>query len=388
MQDGKYKGIVKYHMKGGENMQTATKLFSLTLGFALVLAHVFTFLNVASPVNGALMQGARVTLTNPVAGGSSNYQFQFTVPSSAPIREIRFQWSTTATNQSIPTAGMLNAAALGTLSNLDGGWTTLATGQAASGLLELQHTSSQDLNGLVVGATINTVTNSGINACDGQASTDTCYVQIQTSSGTGAWGNQVVDTATITYTVVQAVTVSATVDPTFTFVISSVGANTVIGGVTTSVASTASTLPFGNLTVGSPRYAAHRLNVTTNANSGYTVTMRVSTAMTGTYSSNNIDPFAAAGVAWATPQPWSSPNGGSANSDTAWFGAHVTDAGLSQFDDGEFGPANGTDNTVMVSTTSDNGVNPEYVVYAVEANVYQPADVYTGTVLYTATPTY
>ncbi len=42
----------------------------------------------------------------------------------------------------------------------------------------------------------------------------------------------------------------------------------------------------------------------------------------------------------------------------------------------------------MVSSGPDNGQTPVYVNYALEVNVYQPADVYSGTLIYTATTTY
>ena len=114
----------------------------------------------------------------------------------------------------------------------------------------------------------------------------------------------------------------------------------------------------------------------------------MASAMTGTYGSNNVDPFSGSSATWADPKDWTSPTGTTSNTDTAWVGAHVTDSDVSQFSGTEFGPANTTANTIMSSTGPDDGSSPENIVYALEVNVYQPADVYTGTILYTATPTY
>ncbi len=372
-------------------MQTARKFLSLVLSLGLIV-HVFTLglFFAVRPVDAAYLAGAKDTLSDPRVGTSSTHTFQFTVPSAGTLKSIRFQFATTATGNSKPTGLNLENATLGALSNMDGAW-TLNTTNAPSGLLSVQHTGAgQDLNGAIVTIPFQTITNSGITDCDaGTASSDTCFVRIQTSTAVGAWDTSVVDATTTTYTVIQAVTVSATVDPTFTFVISPVGASTAIGGVTTTVASTVTTLPFGNLTAGTPKYAAHRLNVTTNANSGYTVTMRMETPMTGTYASNNIDPYAAPSTTWATPTAWTEPTGSVPNTDTGWIGALSTDADLTQFvTPATFGPVNNTNNNVMRSTTSDNGITGVHVAYAIEANVYQPADVYTGTLVYTATPTY
>jgi len=42
----------------------------------------------------------------------------------------------------------------------------------------------------------------------------------------------------------------------------------------------------------------------------------------------------------------------------------------------------------MSSSGPDDGSSSENVVYALEVNVYQPADIYSGTLIYYATPTY
>lgn len=373
-------------------MQTARKLLSLVLTLGLIV-HVFTLglLVTARSVDAALLSTAKDTLSDPRTGTSSTHTLTFTHATASTIHEIRVQFATTPTGNTKPTGLTLTGATLGTLVNLNAGW-TLNTSNAASGLLLLQHTNSGEAVNAATAMTIplQAITNSGIDDCDGGsvASSDTCYVRIQTATATGAWDTNVVDSTTVTYTVIQQITVSATVDPTFTFVITPVNNNTAVGGVTTSVSSTVTTLPFGNLTAGTPKYAAHRLNVTTNANGGYTVTMRMVDQMTGTYGANNIDPYAATGATWSTPTVWTEPTGSTPNTDTGWIGANTTDADVSGFASALFGPVNSTNNTVMSSTSSDNGSVAAHVVYAIEANVYQPADVYTGHLVYTATPTY
>ncbi len=351
---------------------------------------IFSFLPffLAKNVEAGTFSSAKDFISDPRAGVSSTHTFQFTVPSSATINEIRFQFSTLPSGSAKPTGLVLNSTSIGTLVNLDAGW-TINTSNAPSGLITLQHTNGgQNLVNSVVTIPLQSITNSGIADCDVETSSDSCFVQIQSATATGAWDTAVVDETTVMYTVVQAVTVSATVDPSFTFVISPVGINTVVGGVTTNVASTISTLPFGNLTAGTPKYSAHRLNVTTNSNSGYTVSMRMVSQMTGSYTSNNIDPYASPGTTWSTPKAWTEPTGSVPNTDTGWIGAYTSDSDVSQFDPTEFGPVELTNNTVMLSNGPDNGINPVYINYAIEVNVYQPADVYSGTLVYTATATY
>ncbi len=267
----------------------------LPIFFAILFVWAAFFVLNPNYAYAGSLSNARDIVSDPRAGQSSTHTFQFSVSSSAVVQEIRFQFSTLPSNSSKPNGLDLTSAALGTLVNMDGDW-TLNTTNAPSGQLLLQHTDGgQDLGGAFVTIPIQAISNSSIGDCGTETSSDSCFVQIQTATVPGVWDTSVVDETTLMYTVIQEITVSATVDPTFTFIISSVGSNTVIGGVTTTVASTVTTLPFGNLTAGIAKYSAHRLNVTTNSNSGYTVTMRMVSQMTGSYS-NNIDPYAGDGA--------------------------------------------------------------------------------------------
>lgn len=103
----------------------------------------------------------------------------------------------------------------------------------------------------------------------GQADTYAVIIQHRDTAGT------VIDQTTTKIGVVDAVKVSAHIAPQITFTIAGISAGTdVCGlGVTgTNVATTALTVPFGDLTIGSFTNAAQRLTVTTNAIGGYSVT--------------------------------------------------------------------------------------------------------------------
>jgi hypothetical protein len=365
-------------------MKSAHKFFNSLIAFVLVLAFSVVFV---PSVHAAQLTGAKDSLSDSRPSTSSTHTFTFTTNSAGTLREIRFVYATTASGSASKPSGLdLTSTSLGSLTNLDANW-TLDTSNGGSGTLKLQHTVTGEVigSGEVIGIPLQSITNHAIDDCQaaGDTSSDTCFVRLTTYSDLGTTS---VDTGIVTYTVVAAVTVTARVDPQFTFVVAGVNADTVNDGITTSVASTFSTLPFGNLTASTPKYMAHQLTVTTNSNSGYTVTMKMLSQMTGTYSANNIDPFG--GGSWAAPAAWSEPNGTGANTDTGWIGANTTDADITQFDASEFGPVQSTANTVMSSTASDDGSTSVYVTYAIEANVYQPADTYTGTLVYNAIPTY
>ena len=82
----------------------------------------------------------------------------------------------------------------------------------------------------------------------------------------------VVDSVIVTVSPVEAVLVSATVNPSLTFQISGVAAAQTRCGVSTSVTTTATAVPYGDITTTSAFYdAAHQISVSTNAPSGYVV---------------------------------------------------------------------------------------------------------------------
>jgi hypothetical protein len=82
----------------------------------------------------------------------------------------------------------------------------------------------------------------------------------------------VADTTTAAVGVIEAVKVTATVDPTISFTISGVASSQTRCGVSTDVTTTAAAVPFGSLSLSAFGDAAQSLNVSTNAVNGYSVT--------------------------------------------------------------------------------------------------------------------
>ena len=177
-----------------------------------------------------------------------------------------------------------------------------------------------------------------------------------------------------------------------TFRIYGVADSVTNNGVTTTVTSTYSTIPFGNLAVETPSYAAHQLEVTTNdASTGYTVQMRLANQMQGYYPANNFDQFNGAAAVWTAPVPWYTPSGTTPNVDTGWIGANITDSDVSGWTgdtSGDFGPLSTSFVDVMTSDSGAVTTDTEYVNYGVEVNVYQPSDTYSSTIQYLFLPEY
>src|SRR5690606_27107150 len=107
--------------------------------------------------------------------------------------------------------------------------------------------------------------------------------------------------------IIDNVVVTAAVSTTFEFTVSSIDAAETVNGEATTVASTATTIPFGTLAAGTPVTIGQRLNVSTNAAEGFVVTVE----QDGNLLSSNgadIDGFID-GTYTDTPTAWVPPAG-------------------------------------------------------------------------------
>jgi hypothetical protein len=372
-------------------MKTARKVLALLLGLSTI------FFNVA-PAFAAQVTNLKVSLSDTRPSVSNSHTWSFTHTSASTLKGIQFSYCIQPSGGCTKPTGLnTNGAVKGAITGLtDADWTLHATGLAAPRLENITADGQAVSAGTVISVTMTTITNNPIGTnqateCHsvGGGTAATWYVNLGTSTSTDA-SSGLVDEGSASYTIVASVEVTARVDPTFTFLISSVANNTTNNSITTTGNSTFSSLGFGNLTAGTPKYLAHQLNVTTNTENGYTVSIKMLSQMTGIYSSNNVDPFVGGGSVWSTPTTWSLPNGTTPNDNTAWIGANTTgtNVGWSQPAAGLFGPVENSEHIVMHGLSSDNGTTAVFVTYAIEANVFQPADTYTGTVVYNALPTY
>lgn len=80
------------------------------------------------------------------------------------------------------------------------------------------------------------------------------------------------DRTTVAVGVIEPVKVTATVSPQISFRILGVSSGASVCGITTSVTTTANTVPLGDLSISSFTHASQALSVSTNASGGYAVT--------------------------------------------------------------------------------------------------------------------
>lgn len=206
------------------------------------------------------------------------------------------------------------------------------------------------------------------------------------------------DTGTTIVAIVDQVTVTAAVDTSFTFQVDGVNSGEAVNGSDTTAATTTSALvPFGSFAGAEDKAAAQNLTVSTNAASGFVVTVETDqqlTAASGAVIDGYVD-----GSFTTTPTVWTQPSGtiGQENTYGHW-GLSSTDdtltAGLSDL-------YSGGDNFVSASTSpvevfrndgpsagSSDGIGTATVIYKLETTDLQEAGEYTATLTYVATPVF
>lgn len=194
--------------------------------------------------------------------------------------------------------------------------------------------------------------------------------------------------------IIDNVLVSAIVNTTFDFTITGLATSTAVNGTSTTGSTSPQIINFGVLTANQIKSLAQRLNVTTNARNGFTVTVQSD----GDLESSNgasIDNFddgsdvAVPGTVWNAPSP-------DINDRTTWghWGLTSNDSDLAvPFGANEFIAASTSAREVFShdgpsdGSTIDKGRSD--VLYQVQiTSLQEAADDYNTTLTYIATPTF
>jgi hypothetical protein len=310
-----------------------------------------------------------------------SYTINFTTATTSLIQQLDFQFATTSGGTTKPANMDLTSTTLFSTSNLGAGW-SVDTSSASTGLVKITRASASAVNS-AVSATVNFdgITNPMLRDCNagGIELYENCFVGITTYSDLGVTS---VDTGDVAFEITD--------DPKFSMEVLGTTSGSTYNGITTSVTSTSTGLPFGSIPPNGVRYATHRLNITSNAPRGYEVHVWVETPITGQMTSVQVSPFGAIGATWATPTTWSNPDGTTPGSDTGWLGANTSDTRVSGWASGasKFGPVSAVKRPVANATGPDVGGSTIYVSYALGVNQIHPADIYNGTIVYGASPKY
>ncbi len=178
------------------------------------------------------------------------------------------------------------------------------------------------------------------------------------------------------YSLTASATTSA---PNLTVTFSGVSSGVTTEGETTTLTSTANTIPYGSLAINTPAIAAHITTVTTNATGGYTTTLRQDGELRTV--TQQIDPVSGTN---ASPTTW--PGGVT----TGAFGYHSSDDTLCTGTTSRFL----TNNTFAAMTTSPEEVGcstapvtneATTVLYKLEIGSLQPSGNYQNVATYITT---
>ncbi|HSE35196.1 MAG TPA: hypothetical protein VLB83_03660 [Candidatus Paceibacterota bacterium] len=361
----------------------------LTAGMLLWSVGVPAFFTTASAANLTLLSD---TITNPSPSEGSNHSvvwYASSTLSGGQTIKIQFDPATDAFN--------LSAFATATDLTLGSNMTFVAdcTGAAQEvQALTLDTTAPDESLTLRVcaGDTIST----------GTTTVNFNNNKIINPAGEGSYVIRVAgtqpDTGDTRVAIINAVTMSASVDTSLTFTIAGVDAfpaDTVNGDTITST-TTATTIPFGTLAVGVAKVGAQDLTVTTNARNGYQVTIKQDQNLTSSTGAD-LDVFID-GNGRVAPTAWVSPAGTLGQENTyGHYGVTSEDATLAAGD--EFGASlyagNFATTTRLVmyhtgpadGTTADIGATR--VGFQIEITALQEAaNDYTNRIFYVCTPVF
>lgn len=333
--------------------------------------------------NAGTFTNAKVTISDSRASQSGvQYDFAFTASANTAIKQITIRFCTAASGTCTTPTGMVTTGATRSSDNISGSGRTdtfLSNGTLTTVITSELTQSPTAITASYTGITNPSTTNSSF------------FARVTTYSDSGATE---IDSVSVAFAILtsSSIAVSADVGNTFSFTVSAVTTGSVNNATINISDTTATTIPFGLLNSGSPKIAAHDLNVISNSSNGYMVTVKSSDPPL-TDGSNNIDIFTGTN---SSPITWSSPNGSSPNVNTAFFGYTTNDSSLGTGTAARFTSSGGNKWAGTDSTPYEVAYNSGLVVsgettrvgWQAEVNSIQPPGTYSGTVILVATPTY
>lgn len=192
--------------------------------------------------------------------------------------------------------------------------------------------------------------------------------------------------------IINDVTVTASVDTSFTFTVNGANAGTNIG-TTTTATTTATTIPYGTLPLNIARTGAQRLNVSTNASNGFVVTVHENQPLTN--DGGDLIYLFNQGASTSVPTFWQHPSSTISQYNTyGHFGVTSDDDyNSNQFVSGtKYVGSIITPQIVFEQNGPSDGVTTDIgsttVIYTIEIGALQAAGDYTNQLRYVATPTF
>lgn len=201
------------------------------------------------------------------------------------------------------------------------------------------------------------------------------------------------DTGNTRVAIVNTVLVEAIVETTFTFTISGTATSTSVNGVTTTGSTSPTSINYGQLLADDDEVLAQRLNVTTNANNGFVVTVEqdgdLESANGAVIDSFDDGSYQNAPIAWAVPGD----NIALENTWGHWGLTSTDDLNADEFGSNGYVAASTTPRQIFAHNGPADGITNDAgsstIAYRIEITPLQEAaDDYNTTLTYIATPTF
>lgn len=347
--------------------------------FSLLVSIVVYITSFLSPVYAGSLTSAKVVISDSRAGQSGvTHTFSFVTGTTGIIKTIEMQYCTTPSGTcTTPNGITTTSASQGSITGLSASTTNTTT----NGTLILTVTTPTSVTtGTTISLPYGTITNpTSIN--------NSFFVRIVSKDNADA----VIDSTSVAFAILDtnSLSVTADVSATFNVGLAAVTTGSVNGQTINITNSTATTIPFGTLSSGAPKIAAHDITVTTNSQNGYAVTVKTSNPPL-VDGSNNIDNFTATN---ALPTLWSSPSGNSPNINTGFLGYTTEDTSLCTGTGGRFvgNKWAGFDTIAYEAACNTSPVisgETTRIGWQAEINNTQPSGSYSGYIAVIITPTY
>jgi hypothetical protein len=224
--------------------------------FSIFAISVVTFASFSSVASAAQVTGRTLTIGSSVASASTSYAFTFTVPSATVIKSASFTACTTASGAcTIPAGFSITGSSLTaqpTGLGAASGWTA---DTATAGSLRIVNASNATAPSGSQAVSFSAVTNQS-------PANSTFFVRMTTYSDS-AWTTPI-DTGTVAASTAGQITVTASIDESVTFTLA------------------AATVPLGALTTVATGANTSSMTASTNAASGYAITINGTTLTSGT----------------------------------------------------------------------------------------------------------
>jgi hypothetical protein len=350
-----------------------SSLFNIVSRVTIVVLTFGAILFNAGLANAQQLNAASVAQTDPRISVSSNYTVTVSNVQTVLTRCIKEVYATTATGTTVPPGFVSTAASVNTGGSnyvAFSGWTLTATTNG---------TLTYTLAGGATTASAAARTFEVDGVTNGNTSNTTYFLQF--SSYSDAACTVPLDNVVIAYVYTDGQSVSVTVDPVLTFAVASVAAAQTVNAATTNVTTSGTTVPLGTPTISTNQIGAQDITVTTNAGTGYTVSIRYTGQLSsaGNLLTNHTGTNAA-------PTAFSAAG-------TEAFGYTTNDGTLGTGTAGRFTATGGnkwaafsTTNAEVAFDAAPVSAQTTRIGFQVGIAGITKAGTYTTTVIYTATP--